>query len=43
MEHELEAILGREVNLVERRAVEQEENYTRRKNILDNAEVIYAS
>jgi len=43
MEHELEAILGREVDLVERRAIEQAENYIRRKSILDNAEVIYAS
>jgi len=43
MEHELEAILGREVDLVERRAIEHAENYIRRKSILDNAEVIYAS
>lgn len=43
MEHELEAVLGREVDLVERRAIEQAENYIRRKSILDNAEVIYAS
>jgi predicted nucleotidyltransferase len=43
MEDELETILGREVDLVERRAIEQAENYIRRKSILDNTEVIYAS
>jgi predicted nucleotidyltransferase len=43
MEHELESILGREVDLVERRAVEQSENYIRRRSILNSAEVIYAS
>jgi predicted nucleotidyltransferase len=43
MEHELEVILGREVDLVERSAIEQAENYIRRKSILDNTEVIYAS
>jgi predicted nucleotidyltransferase len=42
MEHELEDILGREVDLVQRSAVEQAENYIRRKSILDNAETIYA-
>jgi predicted nucleotidyltransferase len=43
MEHELEDILGREVDLVQRSAVEQAENYIRRKSILDNKETIYAS
>jgi len=43
MEQELENILGREVDLVERRAVERAENYIRRKSILENTEVIYAS
>jgi hypothetical protein len=43
MEHELEVILEREVDLVERSAIEQAENYIRRKSILDNTEVIYAS
>jgi predicted nucleotidyltransferase len=43
MEQELEAILGREVDLVERNAVEQAENYIRRKSILSHTEVIYAS
>ena len=43
MEDELEAILGREVDLVSRRAVEASENYIRRKSILGNLEVIYAA
>jgi predicted nucleotidyltransferase len=43
MQSELEAILGREVDLVERTAVEQAENYIRRKSILSNIEVIYAA
>ena len=43
MEGELQAILGREVDLVERTAVEQAENYIRRKSILSNIEVIYAA
>ena len=43
MENELQAILGREVDLVERSAVEHSENYIRRKSILQNQEVIYAA
>jgi predicted nucleotidyltransferase len=43
MEEELEALLGRAVDLVPRVAVEQSENYIRRKSILDNAEVVYAA
>ncbi len=43
MQNELRAILGREVDLVERSAVEQSENYIRRKSILQNQEVIYAA
>ena len=42
MESELQAILGRDVDLVERTAVEQAENYIRRKSILDSTETIYA-
>jgi predicted nucleotidyltransferase len=41
MQDELKAILGREVDLVERVAVERSENYIRRKGILSNLEVIY--
>ncbi len=43
MEEELEAVLGRSVDLVHRPAVEQSENYIRRKEILDNAQVVYAA
>jgi hypothetical protein len=43
MQEELKAILGREVDLLERVAVEQSENYIRRKSILSNMEVIYAA
>jgi predicted nucleotidyltransferase len=40
MESELETILGREVDLVERAAIEQSENYIRRKSILRDLELI---
>lgn len=43
MEGELEAMLGRDVDLVERTAVEQAENYIRRRSILSSVEVIYAA
>ncbi|MFO7742527.1 MAG: nucleotidyltransferase domain-containing protein [Anaerolineae bacterium] len=43
MEQELEALVRRPVDLVPRVAVEQSENYIRRKSILDNAAVIYAA
>jgi len=43
MEQELEALLGREVDLLSRRAVEQSRNWLRRREILDTAEVVYAS
>jgi len=41
MQNELKAIFGREVDLVERRAIEKSENYIRRKSILSNTKVIY--
>ena len=41
MQEELKEILGREVDLVERSAVEKSRNYIRRKSILDSAETIY--
>ena len=41
MQEELQAVLGREVDLVEREAVERSENYIRRKNILSNLEVVF--
>lgn len=43
MQDELKAIWGREVDLLERVAVERSENYIRRKSILSNLEVIYAA
>ena len=43
MRDELSAILGREVDLVERRAVERSENYIRRKHILGSAEAFYVA
>src|SRR3972149_5240095 len=36
MQNELKEIFGRDVDLVERRAIEKSENYIRRKNILSN-------
>jgi len=41
MEDELKAILGREVDLGERRSVERDPNYIRRRRILESERVIY--
>jgi len=43
MQNELKEIFGRDVGLVERKAIEKSENYIRRKNILSNTKVIYAA
>ena len=43
MEEELSVIFGRKVDLVSRRAVEQSDNWIRRKAILSTAEPIYAA
>ena len=43
MEDQLTAILGRNVDLVERKAVELSENYIRRRHILETAEPIYVA
>lgn len=43
MEDELEIMLDRDVDLVTRRAVEQSENYIRRKGILRDLQVVYAA
>ena len=43
MERELAAILRREVDLIERRSVEDSRNYIRRQAILDSAQVVYAA
>ena len=42
MEIELSALLGREVDLLSRRAVERSQNPLRRREILDTAQTIYA-
>ena len=43
MEEELEKIIGRKVDLVERSAIEQSENYIRRKHILNSAQAVYVA
>ena len=43
MKEELVALFGREVDLVERRLVEESENYIRRKHILSNLETVYVA
>ena len=43
MEMELEALLGRNVDLVDREALEQSHNWLRREKILEAAKRIYAA
>ncbi|MAG36496.1 MAG: nucleotidyltransferase [Dehalococcoidia bacterium] len=43
MEEELTGILGQQVDLVEREAVERSENYIRRRHILQSAEPVYVA
>lgn len=43
MENELKELFGRKVDLIERKAIENSENYIRRKSILSNMKVIYAA
>ena len=43
LDEELKALFGRDVDLVERSAVERSENYIRRREILQSAEVLYAT
>jgi uncharacterized protein len=43
MEEQLSTFLGRKADLVERRAVEQSENYIRRRHILSTAEPVYVA
>ncbi len=43
MQEELSAIVGREVDLVSRRAVESSANWIRREAILGTAETVYAA
>jgi hypothetical protein len=41
LQDDLEALFGRKVDLVERAAVEESENWIRRRHILDHAEPVY--
>jgi len=43
MQDELTTILGREVDLVERQAVERSENTIRRRHILRSTEPVYVA
>ncbi len=43
MQDELQAILGRPVDLLTRKSVERSQNYLRRQAILNSAKVIYAA
>ncbi len=43
IQEELEALLGRPVDLISRRAVEESSNWIRRKAILEGAELFYAA
>jgi predicted nucleotidyltransferase len=43
MQEELTSIIGREVDLVEREAVERSENYIRQRDILESAEPVYVA
>jgi predicted nucleotidyltransferase len=43
LQDELQAMLGREVDLVEKAAIEQSRNYLRKKAILSTAETVYAA
>jgi hypothetical protein len=43
MKEELEGLFGRHVDVVEKRLVENSENYIRRKHILGNMETIYVA
>lgn len=43
MKNELKAILGREIDLVDKRVVEESDNYIRRDHILNSAEIVYGA
>jgi len=43
MQEELQAIVGREVDLVDRKSVERSDNYIRRRHILKNQRTIYVA
>ncbi len=43
MERELADMLGRDVDIVTRKSLEQSRNYIRRKHILEHLETLYAA
>ena len=43
MQEELSDILGRKVDMVERKAVEKSENYIRRRHVLESVEPVYVA
>lgn len=43
MQDELSSMFGRTVDLVERKAIENSENYIRRRHILNSAEPVYVA
>jgi uncharacterized protein len=43
IKHELEELLGREVDLATKRSVEQSQNTSRSQSILESAQVIYVA
>ena len=43
MQEELEDIMGRKVDLIEREVIEKSDNYIRRRQILQSEEIVYAA
>ena len=43
MEHELEQLFGRHVDVVEREAIEESPNWIRRQHILNHTQVVYVA
>jgi predicted nucleotidyltransferase len=43
MKDELQAIFGRQVDFIVKTTIERSENWLRRKNILESAQIIYAA
>lgn len=43
MQEEFQDIVGRKVDLVERKAIQRSENYIRRRHILQSAEPVYVA
>ncbi|CCQ67011.1 hypothetical protein CWATWH0402_4100 [Crocosphaera watsonii WH 0402] len=43
IQYELEDLIGRKVDLIEKRSIENSHNWIRRKNILEAAEIVYES